>query len=583
VNKKVIILGGGVAGMSAAHELMERGFQVTVYEKRSIPGGKARSVPVPFSGKDDKPDLPGEHGFRCFACFYKHVTDTMKRIPYKNNPMGVFDNLINTTRVDITQFGKSGVTMLARFPQSFKDLKIMLESIKGFNERIGLDADEVNYFAKKIWQYLTTCHARRREDFEKITWWEFIRADFHSAAYQKLLAQGLTRSLVAANAKIANCKVEGDIVVQLLLGLLRRGGSVERILNGPTNDVWIDPWLEYLRKKNVTYEMQTIIDTIHCNGRTITGVTLRNKDGITFEDKADYYILAVPVEVAAELFSQSRHAPILTADPNLIRVIKLAQNVVEMRGIQFYLKEDIPIVHGPVLYVDTPWALTSISHRQFWENFDLKEYGDGAVGGILSVIVSDIGEPGILYNKAAKDCTREEIVKEVWEQLKISLNLPGEKTLLEDSNLHSWFFNTNTQEKYEYAEPLYIDIINSWHLRPDAHTGIPNFFLAADYVRTNTQLATMEAANEAARRAVNSIISVSGVKAFPCKIWSFKEPFIFSFGRWYDNVRYKRGEPWQNKFPWWLRVVRFIIAILYRFWEYSNRSRKLDGFLFRFF
>lgn len=30
--KKVIVLGGGVAGMSAAHELIERDFEVSVYE-----------------------------------------------------------------------------------------------------------------------------------------------------------------------------------------------------------------------------------------------------------------------------------------------------------------------------------------------------------------------------------------------------------------------------------------------------------------------------------------------------------------------------------------------------------------------
>jgi uncharacterized protein with NAD-binding domain and iron-sulfur cluster len=46
VKKKVVILGGGVAGMSAAHELAERGFDVRVYEARDIPGGKARSIPV---------------------------------------------------------------------------------------------------------------------------------------------------------------------------------------------------------------------------------------------------------------------------------------------------------------------------------------------------------------------------------------------------------------------------------------------------------------------------------------------------------------------------------------------------------
>ena len=32
MNKKVVILGGGVAGMTAAHELLVRGFNVEVYE-----------------------------------------------------------------------------------------------------------------------------------------------------------------------------------------------------------------------------------------------------------------------------------------------------------------------------------------------------------------------------------------------------------------------------------------------------------------------------------------------------------------------------------------------------------------------
>ena len=46
MSSRVIVLGGGVAGMSAAHELIERGFEVVVLERRNIAGGKARSVPV---------------------------------------------------------------------------------------------------------------------------------------------------------------------------------------------------------------------------------------------------------------------------------------------------------------------------------------------------------------------------------------------------------------------------------------------------------------------------------------------------------------------------------------------------------
>src|SRR4051794_15886660 len=84
--QKVIVLGGGVAGLSAAHELVERGFDVEVYEALLIQGGKARSVAIGGSGKPGpdgmRKNLPGEHGFRFFPRFYTHVTDTMKRIPF---------------------------------------------------------------------------------------------------------------------------------------------------------------------------------------------------------------------------------------------------------------------------------------------------------------------------------------------------------------------------------------------------------------------------------------------------------------------------------------------------------------------
>src|SRR5712692_43688 len=95
---RVIILGGGVAGMSAAHELVERGFEVEVFERKAIAGGKARSIaaiataaPLPPFGRSGprkatggpaRAALPGEHGFRFFPGFYGHVVDTMARIPY---------------------------------------------------------------------------------------------------------------------------------------------------------------------------------------------------------------------------------------------------------------------------------------------------------------------------------------------------------------------------------------------------------------------------------------------------------------------------------------------------------------------
>jgi hypothetical protein len=88
-------------------------------------------------------------------------------------------------------------------------------------------------------------------------------------------------------------------------------------------------------------------------------------------------------------------------------------------------------------------------------------------------------------------------------------------------------------------EPLLINTAGSWADRPDARTRIPNLWLASDYVRTHTDLATMEAANEAARRAVNAILAASGSSARPCAVWKLREPPAFAAARALDRVRWK--------------------------------------------
>ncbi|MCC5897784.1 MAG: hypothetical protein EA395_01930 [Phormidium sp. GEM2.Bin31] len=57
---KVVVSGGGMTGMSAAQELVERGFEVEVYELKDIPGGKARSIDVSDSAGLDKKRLDGD-------------------------------------------------------------------------------------------------------------------------------------------------------------------------------------------------------------------------------------------------------------------------------------------------------------------------------------------------------------------------------------------------------------------------------------------------------------------------------------------------------------------------------------------
>lgn len=580
---KVVILGGGVAGLSAAHELSERGFEVEVFEQNTIPGGKARSVEVPGTGQDGRPGYPGEHGFRFFPRFYKHVTDTMKRIPFGDNAQGVYDNLTGTSRMEMALFDRAPFVMSARFPQNLDDFLLIIQD--AFSDDLGVTADDCRFFGERVWQILTTCHLRRETEYEGISWWDFLDAKNRSAAFQSIFAFGLTRSLVASQADTASTKTVGDILVQLLFDDLEPGIAGDRVLNGPTNDVWINPWLKHLESQGVKYHLGAKVTQIHCQvqgqDKKISGVTVE-KDGESIEVQGDYYIAAFPVEVMAQVLANSPQ--LLAADPTLGTISILSGNVAWMNGAQFYLKSDVQICNGHVIYADSPWALTSISQHQFWPNTDLSKYGNGQVRGLLSVDISDWKKEGIVIKKPARECTREEIKTEVWAQLQRSLNTAGQE-ILRNEDLVDWTLDSDIVFDEEVAsgeivklgsatlevttkrqageveltlsaetksvkttnrEPLLVNLVNTWNLRPKSHIGIDNLFLASDYVQTFTDLATMEGANEAARRATNAIIDASGASVAPCQLWKLHEPDILAPLRALDLARYELGLPWRK-------------------------------------
>jgi 15-cis-phytoene desaturase len=232
------------------------------------------------------------------------------------------------------------------------------------------------------------------------------------------------------------------------------------------------------------------------------------------------------------------------AAPSLANLAKLY--TAWMNGIQFYLAQDVPLEFGHTLYADSPWALTSISQRQFWGSNALADFGDGQTGGILSVDISDWETPGIVFGKTAMQCSADEIKTEVWQQIKVHLNVMGAE-IIQDSNLLRWFLDPDVQfpnpSGITNLEPLMINTSGSLQFRPDASAEISNLFLASDYVKTFTDVACMEAANEAARRAVNALLDRVGSTAPRASIWPLAEPDFFAPMIEYDRLRFRLGLP----------------------------------------
>jgi uncharacterized protein with NAD-binding domain and iron-sulfur cluster len=525
------VLGGGVGGLSAAHELAERGFDVAVYETRGLNafGGKARSMPVPGSGTPTRTDLPAEHGFRFFPGFYRHLPDTMARIPTQKGT--AFSHLTATRRMLMAQeAGRNELIAPTRTPATFGDLEVAIRFLWTFATQLGIEPAELAVFVHQLLVLLCSCDERRYKQWDKVSWWDYTGAARRSPAFQKFLATGLTRTLVAARAEQISARTGGLILCQLVFGMMQIDGQVDRVLDGPTSEVWIDPWLSHLRSLGVDLHENSTVAGIDCDGRQITSVTIKDASGTVTKVVAKNYVFALPVERFRDLLTDTMR----TAEPRLAALPKLVTRW--MNGAMFYLRDDIPLEPGHVLFIDSPWALTAISQAQFWPDVDLTKRGSGRVKGILSVDISDWSEPGPLTHKTAMNCSVKEIRAEVWHQMTEAIES------LKTAKIERFFLDPDIQyvnpTKTTNLEPLLINTAGSWEDRPDAVTGIRNLFLAADFVRTFTDLATMEGANEAARRAVNGILAATGSSARPCHVWKLHEPGILAPFRALDCMRW---------------------------------------------
>ena len=525
----VAVIGGGIGGLTAAHELAARGVDVTVFETNERFGGKARSMPI----SDDPRPLHGEHGFRFFPAFYRHVIDTMERIPDGDGT--VADNLVETEATLIASTTDPETVADTRTPDSVRG---WLEALRpAFAE--DLPPADVRFLLERLLYLLTACEERREDELDAVSWWEFIDAEHRSQAFRDRLAYA-TQALVALRPQAGSARTIGTIYLQLLFGQLDPSRPTERVLNGPTSEAWIEPWIRALEARGVELRPGTPVRRLESNGRRVTGLALADGERVS----ADEYVLAVPVEVAPEFVTPelARLAPELRGIERL--------ETAWMNGIQFYLDEDVELTRGHQVCTDSPWALTSISQRQFWTDYDLDERGPDAVEGVLSVIASDWETPGTLIDKPARACTREEIATEIWAQLKAHLNGTGDgpaaDARLADDMLVDWFLDPSiveTGDGVENRSPLLINTVGALRDRPPADVGVPNLALAADYVRTNSDLASMESANEAGRRAANAILERRGYRGARARVWDLEEPAVFEPFKRQDRVRHRLGLP----------------------------------------
>lgn len=519
--------------------------------------GRRANARVEFAPLDHL--MAGEHGYRFFPSFYRHLFDTMKRTPLlddRDQETGrtAFDNLVatSTQALSLNDKRKESADFLRRKFKSTEELRAQLEELR---DRLGIQYADVAQYYMKLLRYMTTSSERRTAEYEDISWWTYLQQGQHGTTLKyserfEAAAKAAPQALVAMKAEVADARTQGTITVQLTLDQDTDGAHTDCTLNGPTSEAWLLPWRRYLVRQGVDFYRGELLDLTpqkpgvkaHWLATPVHAEGDHDPLRPPYNDDPAYYVLALhPQDLQNVLKSLGKIAP---ADSDIGKVagldleaplhlpVKLKdgtksggatydQLLQHFAGIQYYFANDVKFVNGHVYFPDTEWGLSAISQLQFWTHH--RNVDDGFLGQ-LSVDVGNCLAKSTRLDKCLLECTPQEIAEECWFQMKRSLQGPGRA---HDGAPNSWlalpeplYYHLDDGLEFQgkgknrklkrNLTPFLINIKGTWNARPGDPEGYGVEFgqvvLAGNAMKTWTRMSTMEASNESARHAVNAIL-----------------------------------------------------------------------------
>ena len=469
----------------------------------------------------------------------------MRRTPFAGNANGVWDNLVDATEGKFVRDGDHAdafVFGIGPDPQSLLAVEGMRRYLTQELVRAGRAAAGAGLLRGAA---AGLPHQLRRAPVRPVgarSWWDFVGAETRSEEYQKVLAAGLTRNLVAAKETVASTRTIGNIGEAFVFTMAQQGndGQIDRVLDLPTNEAWIDPWVDAPARRACGSSAGQRAGRLRDGPAAASGRAAGRRRGAAYRSRRTGSSARCRPNGARQFWSPA----LRQLDPHLAAMDDLFTDW--MVGIQYYLRKPVEITKGHITFCDSPWALTALTQGQFWSDRDFqRDYGNGEVVDCLSVDVSNWDAPGVLFGKPAKQCTRPEIAQEVLAQIRLHPTAAAE---LPDEVVHSWFLDPGVQwdaaaGRNTNATPLLVNTVGTWDKRPTSRTRIPNLFLAGDYVQTNIDLATMEGANESARTAVNALLDASGSPAERAATYQlYRSPALEAVKR-SDALLYRAGLP----------------------------------------
>ena len=494
--KSIVIFGAGISGLSAAHELVQLGYSVSVYEALEQPGGFFRSSRL------SQNNMPTEYSWHGMGPWYHNAFDLMRHIPF--NEKGNIYDLALSRPLD---FGIFPDTDSAQFYQGLKSIAKMF----GMNN---WEFIKWSYLMLKTW----TSYDRSKIKYDKLNaaeaWKPFLKdkadkrwrscfgpwigSDWPKVSLH-ITGDFFNKQLTSKPAHHHKADKEGPAWIQ-------DAGIGWLVFKGPSSEYWFNPWAKYLKEKGVKLFLGKALTKLEFDGTKIIAAFCGDE-----KIQGDIFILAVNPFFTADILSKSPalerqeelklFKPLIQGGPHTQVSFRLAFS----EAIKF------PRKRTAVVISDSEFNLTLFAEEQAWD----KEVDLG--NGVRSLwtgtsCVSSI--PGRLYHKPVNNCTKEEFIEEVKAQiyscgaLDAMIREANNGKGLKDfsiSKVEVWDEWKFSEKGIQPVQPKWVNSTNTEEYLPNQKTPVKNLFLAGAHTKTQAQVWSIEGAVESGRRAAKAI------------------------------------------------------------------------------
>ena len=577
MKKTVSIFGGGIAGMTVAHELIEKGFDVIVYEKDDSLGGMAKSK---------RNNIPSEHSWRGYAKFYYNALEIMKRIPIKNSckkesyqKISLEEVKKHTTKDNLWTYYNGYVYDITSFVSSHPGGNIILnaggknleEAWNSFNVKwhnnnsrvlktlekykIGVltmeeEYDETTVFDNLSDKELNFLYIEKDKPYDRKLGISFYDYPYLFYIFSKCLVSNKRREYWFDQYFLTYIKdkVSKDTYNYLMYGISGPGfgfdfnsislehfvyfieqnyqtDSIWKVMMKPTSEAWIDPWKEYLESKGVKFALGKELVKVNYENKNIVSCFL--SDGTIIN--SDEYCLCINPYESINVFKNSG-------------MDKLYEQHLSMKTINnqigFYIafdkKINFPKDKNAFVIIDSPYNITFYPQDEHWcKNINLGENVKSLWSGTCI-----FPQEGI---QLSREKFMEQIVKQIFDSNSLMEMLKEDKikeSIVSAEIYDEWIY---VDGQLESTNKKWVNNVFNEKYRSEQKTDFENFYIGGAHTKTSINIWSMESAVESGKIVSNLILRKNDLKE--TTLITHESIWIVKVFQNVDDILYKYNLP----------------------------------------